>query len=68
MFARSASRAPERLRDLAGQRIAIGRDGSGTQPLARMLLETTGVDARTATLLPLSTEDAAAALAQRTVD
>lgn len=68
VFARETPKAPQQLRDLAGKRIAIGSEGSGTQPLARLLLETTGVSARTATLLPLSPEEASAALAKGTID
>jgi TRAP transporter TAXI family solute receptor len=68
VFARDAPKAPRQLRDLAGRRIAIGAEGSGTQPLARMLLDTAGVDSKRATLLPLSAEQASAALENGTID
>ena len=68
VFARDAPKSSDQLRDLAGRRIAIGAEGSGTQPLARMLLDTAGIDAKGATLLPLSAEQASAALAQGTID
>ncbi|MET0204139.1 MAG: TAXI family TRAP transporter solute-binding subunit [Casimicrobiaceae bacterium] len=68
VFARDARKSSDQLRNLAGRRIAIGAEGSGTQPLARMLLDTAGIDAKDATLLPLSAEQASAALAQGTID
>ena len=68
VFARDKPQAPRQLRDLAGRRIAVGADGSGTQPLARKLLDMTGVDARRATLVPLAAEQAAAALERGTID
>jgi TRAP transporter TAXI family solute receptor len=68
VFAHDAPKRPRQLRDLAGRRIAIGAEGSGTQPIARMLLETAGIDAKAATLLPLSAEQASAALANATID
>jgi TRAP-type uncharacterized transport system substrate-binding protein len=58
-------RGPEsrdRLGHLKGSRIAIGPEGSGTRHLARALLEPHGVTGDTATLLPLSGQDAANAL------
>ena len=67
VFARDTPKPVQQLRDLAGRRVGIGAEGSGTQPLARMLLETVGVDMRTTTLLPLSSEQASAALANGTV-
>jgi len=72
IFARAAAKGDpktaERLRDLSGKRIAIGADGSGTQSLARLLLDTVGADTRATTLLPLGGEQAAAALASGDVD
>jgi len=72
IFARAAAtgevKTAERLRDLSGKRIAIGADGSGTQSLARLLLDTVGADTRATTLLPLGGEQAAAALANGDVD
>ncbi len=49
-------------RQLAGLRIAIGEDGSGTNPLARLLLEDYGITEEDATLLELPSTDALAAL------
>ena len=72
IFARAAEKGDpktaERLRDLSGKRIAIGAAGSGTQSLARLLLDTVGADTRTTTLLPLGGEQASAALARGDVD
>ena len=49
-------------RELAGLRIAIGETGSGTNPLARLLLEDYGITEEDATLLELPSTDALAAL------
>ncbi|MCU0985549.1 MAG: ABC transporter substrate-binding protein [Acetobacteraceae bacterium] len=49
-----------RLRDLAGTRIAIGPEGSGTRALALSLMQTAGLE--TATTLPLGGMEAAEAL------
>jgi TRAP transporter TAXI family solute receptor len=67
VFARENLKAA-RLRDLAGRRIAIGANGSGTQPLAKRLLDTAGVGTNDAKLLPLSAEEASKALANGTID
>jgi len=64
-------RAPERLHQLAGKRLAIGPEGSGTRPLALALLAASGVatdGAAAAGLLPLGGADAAQALLDGTVD
>jgi hypothetical protein len=61
----------ERLSQLAGRRIAVGREGSGTRVLALTLLAANGLepgrDSATA-FLDLEGEEAAAALLQGTID
>jgi len=57
VFTRVSTR-PVRLPDLAGRRIAIGPEGSGTRALALRVLAETGITPAKATLLP---DDAAAA-------
>ena len=57
VFTRAAAR-PARLADLAGKRIAIGPEGSGTRALALRVLAETGITAAKATLLA---DDAATA-------
>ena len=59
---------PGRLTALAGKRIAIGRAGSGTLPLALTLLAENGIDARGATLIETGDTAAQEALAAGTVD
>jgi TRAP-type uncharacterized transport system substrate-binding protein len=56
------------LAGLQGKRLAIGPEGSGTRALALRLLKRVGIDERTATLLPLASNDAADALAGGTID
>jgi TRAP transporter TAXI family solute receptor len=51
-----------RIVDLKGKRIAIGADGSGTQPVARTLLKANDIDATNATLQPLASVPAIDAL------
>lgn len=58
----------ELLSDLAGRRIAIGQVGSGTRVLALQLLADNGVDASTAELLEIPSDEAAAALEDGTID
>lgn len=58
----------DRLHQLKGKRIAIGPEGSGTRHLASALLGSNGVTAETATLLPLSGQQAAEALTSGQVD
>jgi TRAP transporter TAXI family solute receptor len=58
----------DRLPQLAGKRLAIGPEGSGTRQLATELLTPSGVSATTATLLPLSGGDAVTALKDGRVD
>ncbi|MEM7129903.1 MAG: TAXI family TRAP transporter solute-binding subunit [Chloroflexota bacterium] len=57
-----------KLTQLHGMRIAIGADGSGTQPLAQELLSANGISEQNATLLPLSSSQAAEGLLDGSVD
>lgn len=57
-----------RLGDLKQRRIAIGLDGSGTQVVARQLLEENGIGADNSTLLPLTSNDAIDALTRGSAD
>ena len=57
VFTRASARLA-RFADLAGKRIAVGAEGSGTRALALRVLAETGITPAKATLLP---EDAAAA-------
>lgn len=52
----------EQLDELAGRRIAVGAEGSGTRIIALQLLAENEIAADSATLLPLSGADAADAL------
>lgn len=52
----------QRLTQLAGKRIAIGPEGSGTRALALKLLAANGMDTATPQLVPLAGAEAAAAL------
>ncbi len=54
--------------DLAGRRIAIGPEGSGTRALARQLLTTNGIDETEAELLSLSSLEAAEAIERGEID
>jgi TRAP transporter TAXI family solute receptor len=58
----------DRLTQLAGKRVAIGGEGSGTRALALELLEANGVTAENTRLLPLGGLDAVAALASGKAD
>jgi len=59
----------ERLAELKGRRIAIGREGSGTRILALSLLKANGIEPKGATtLLDLEGKDADRALLKGTVD
>ncbi len=58
----------ERISDLAGKRVAIGPEGSGTRALALDLLAASGVGADGATLLALSGAPAAEALEAGSID
>ncbi len=56
------------LSSLKGQRIAIGAGGSGTNILARILLNAAGVTSQNSKLLDIGEEDAAAALKHGAAD
>ena len=60
--------APDALAAFAGKRILIGSPGSGTSMLATQLLQASGVTAENATLLPIPTRRAVAALKAREID
>ena len=53
---------------LSGLRIAIGKEGSGTQILARQLLQLNQINTHAAELLELSSAEAAEALIQSNID
>ena len=58
----------KRLPDLRGKRIAVGPDESGVKAIAAKLLGANGVNAQTATLLPLGGEKAVEALREKKAD
>lgn len=58
----------EHLGDLAGARVTIGTEGSGTRAVSMSLLAANGVDASNTRLLDLPQADAVAALANADVD
>lgn len=60
--------AIERLSQLAGRRIAVGPEGSGTRPLALAMLGANKVSEGTATLLPATGAAAVEALRKGEVD
>jgi len=63
------SRAPlHRLSALAGKRIAVGGEGSGTRPVALQLLAANGVQMKNSTLLNISGQAAVDALMQGAAD
>lgn len=57
-----------RLTDLCGKRVAIGKDGSGTQAIARQLLTDNAITEADADLVAQGGQEAAQALQARTVD
>lgn len=57
-----------RLSQLAGRRVAIGPEGSGTRALALQLLERNGITAANATLLPVGTAEASRGLVGGEID
>ena len=67
LFLRDGLQA-EHLGDLAGARITLGPEGSGTRAIGMSLLSANGVDASNARLLDLAHADAIAALANGDVD
>jgi TRAP transporter TAXI family solute receptor len=62
------TRRVDMVSELAGKRIAIGIEGSGTRALALTILAANEIDASKATLLAIGGENAAKALAAGTVD
>lgn len=58
----------ERLAQLKGKRLAIGPEGSGTRALALKLLGANGLDKSNTTLIDLAGDDAARALADKSID
>lgn len=67
LFHRAAG-GPFGIDGLRGKRVAIGPEGSGSRVLSLRLLGRLGLDERTATLLPLASEEAADALIAGAVD
>jgi TRAP transporter TAXI family solute receptor len=67
LFAR-AGLDVDRIPRLAGKRVAIGAQGSGTQALVSRLLQDNGLDAGAADLVTLAGDEAAAALLEGRVD
>ena len=63
-----AGKAPRRLTELAGKRIAVGPEGSGNRAVALPLLEANGITAETAQLLDLSIPDSVEALKSGSID
>lgn len=58
----------EQMAQLKNKRIAVGPGGSGTQIVAAKVLSANGINATTATLLPLAGQEAATALEQGRID
>jgi TRAP transporter TAXI family solute receptor len=67
IFLRKNNKA-EKIADLSGLRIAIGKEGSGTRILAKQLLELNQIDKQATQLLALSSSDAAKALVIADID
>lgn len=67
IFTRSAD-VPQRISDLAGLKLAVGPEGSGTRKIARQILADNNLDEQSVTLLPLSATDGADALKAGTID
>lgn len=67
VFYRGAQRV-DKLHQLAGQRIAVGEDGSGIRGLALSLLEANEIPANSPNLLPIAGLSAAEALQQGQID
>lgn len=57
-----------RLNELMGKRIAIGEQGSGTQMVAKQLLALNGINANSAELRPLSSQNAKQSLSRQSID
>jgi TRAP transporter TAXI family solute receptor len=64
----SAAESFDRLAQLKGKRVAVGPVGSGTRLSAEMILNKAGINAGTATLLPLAGLDAVRALTSGKID
>ena len=58
----------DRLTHLAGKKVAIGPEGSGTRAIAQQLLQANEIDDTQAELVPISGNDAAQALHNGEVD
>src|SRR5262245_34690731 len=58
----------DRLNQLAGKRIAVGPEGSGTRALALQLLKASGVEDSPSNFFPLGGSEAATALLDNAVD
>ncbi len=58
----------DRLSQLAGKRVAVGAEGSGTRALALQLLNASGVDGSSNELLAMGGNEAVTALIEETVD
>jgi TRAP transporter TAXI family solute receptor len=67
VFVRGAA-SPKRLAELAGRRVAVGIEGSGTRVLALELLTASGVFERPTTVVDIGGAAAIAALLERRVD
>ncbi len=67
VFYRSAQRV-DKLHQLAGQRVAVGEDGSGIRGLALQLLEANEIAASSPDLLPIAGLTAAEALQRGEID
>ena len=63
-----ADRPVVQLTDLAGLRIAVGAEGSGTRTLALQLLADNGIGDAEAELLPLGSSEAAESLTNGSID
>jgi TRAP transporter TAXI family solute receptor len=67
VFQRAANKA-DRLSALAGKKIAVGLEGSGTRPLATSILASSGVTAQSSTWVGLAAKASADALRAGEVD
>ncbi|MEQ1695612.1 MAG: TAXI family TRAP transporter solute-binding subunit [Hyphomicrobiaceae bacterium] len=63
-----ADLSAERLTDLAGKRIAVGAEGSGTRPLVTAILTASGVTSDNSTFLGSSATDAVSMMANGEAD
>jgi TRAP transporter TAXI family solute receptor len=58
----------DKLSQLAGKRVAVGAEGSGTRALALQLLKASGIDGSSNDLLPFGGNEAVTALIEEAVD